>query len=195
LNGALILAAGFSRRFGGDKRQHPITAADGSRQIMLCATAALYAAQFNHTLVVLRPDDEALRQHLLAQLPQVDTAIAKDAHLGMGHSLAAGITVAAGWQYVFVGLADMPFIKPDTLTQLRSTMEAALMERADGVIVQPVFEGQPGHPVGFSSHFFPALLELQGDEGAKSVINQAGEQLQRIPVTDPGVLQDIDRPD
>jgi molybdenum cofactor cytidylyltransferase len=89
----------------------------------------------------------------------------------------------------------MPFIRPTTLQLLHQRMESAMAQHDDGTIIQPWCHDRPGHPVGFSSHFFPALAQLQGDEGAKLVVQQAGQRLQKITVADDGVLLDIDRPD
>jgi len=196
LSGALILAAGSSRRFGADKRRHLIRTAEEQTSVpMLCVTARRYLTEFSNTTVVLRPGDETLTQLLRAELPQLQLVTAADAHLGMGHSLAAGITAIRHWRYVFIGLGDMPYVETATLRRLRNAMESALAGDSEGAIVQPVCNGQPGHPVGFSNDFFSLLESLQGDEGARSVVMPAGERLHRVQVSDEGVLVDIDRPD
>ncbi len=156
---------------------------------MLCATTSRYAVVFEHTIVVLRPDDSALEAILRARLPQVSIVSAADAELGMGRSLAAGIGAAGDWQGAFVALADMPFVQPATLRTLREALE----EKRPARVVLPTYSGRDGHPVGFPARCFPELATLHGDRGARAIIER--EDVLRLPVDDPGVLKDLDRPE
>lgn len=189
--GALLLAAGVSRRFGSDKRLHPTD--DGTP--LLLASLGRYAQAFGAVLVVLRGDDTAAADLVAGyQGPgsvegSIEIVHCPDAHLGMGHSLACGARqIPASWSHVFIALADMAWVRPATLSMLREAAAGA----APDAIVQPRFRGRPGHPVGFGSHHFPSLATLRGDEGARRLVHDAG--VTRIDVDDPGVLQDLDRP-
>jgi len=105
----------------------------------------------------------------------------------MGSSLAACIAAsveASGW---VVALADMPFIRPHTI----SGVLAALQSGAP--LAAPFFQGQRGHPVGFSSRFSKALLALHGDEGARQLLREHQIDLGMIECTDAGVIRDIDQ--
>ena len=177
---ALILAAGRARRFGSDKRQHRL--ADG--RALLQATLAAYRAVFPQPMVVLRPEDAAWADRLAGAVP----VYAQDADLGMAHSLAAGVRAARQRDFLLVALGDMPYIQPGTLRRLQVAMTGP--ER----IVQPVHRGLPGHPVGFGRAHYDALERLTGDQGAKNILQARQEKIFAIPVDDPGVLQDIDRP-
>jgi molybdenum cofactor cytidylyltransferase len=196
LNGAVILAAGFSSRFGSDKRLHSISVNAGDPIPMACATAGLYLQAFTSTVVVLRANDQAMESRLREMFPDIQTVTAVDSELGMGHSLAAGIAAVADWEYAFVGLADMPFVREETLAQLNDRMTQQLnADPQSPAIIQPVCAGQSGHPVGFSHHYFSALMELRGDQGARQVVKNARHQLLEVAVDDDGVLKDLDRPD
>ena len=108
--GAILLGAGLGRRFGSDKR----LAVLGQRTVAE-TTTQVYAGAFEQLRIVLRPGDTALAK-LLAPYGQI--VFAEQAHLGMGHSLAAGFTDLS-WQWAFVGLLDMPFVGNATLATLR----------------------------------------------------------------------------
>lgn len=184
--GALILAAGFGRRFGSDKRTH--TLKDG--RTLLEATVSRYAEVYADLCVVLRPEDESIARQVRTLPGSPEVALSVDAELGMGHSLAAGIrTIADHWRWVSVALADMPFISPTTLTELLDVFYAARASE----IVQPVYQGTPGHPVTFPDTCFEQMSRLTGDEGARTILRNS-EGLIRIPVSDPGVLADVDTP-
>lgn len=184
----MLLAAGFARRFGSDKRRHVL--ADGTP--LITASARLYRQAFGRLIVVLRPEDRDLARLLADDIGDDDVRVVPcpDAHHGMGHSLACGAAAASGWRYLFVALADMAWVRPDTLTLLDAHMRSA----AGDAVLQPVHLGRPGHPVGFGAALFPQLVTLTGDEGARSVVRTAGSRLIRIDVDDPGVLADLDVP-
>ncbi len=184
----MLLAGGFARRFGSDKRRHRLR--DGTT--LLIASVRLYRSVFPHLVVVLRPEDDDLARAVERESPGVHAVRCANARDGMGHSLACGARAAAGWSFLFVALADMPWVAADTLTRLA----AAMADGGPDAVVQPVHQGVPGHPVGFGSAWFPQLAALTGDAGARSVVRAAAaaQRLIRLDVDDPGILEDLDTP-
>ncbi|MEZ5597090.1 MAG: nucleotidyltransferase family protein [Pseudomonadales bacterium] len=184
--GAIVLAAGRSRRFGGDKRRHRL--ADG--RAMLATTLGNCQLAFAAVRLVLAPGDDTLVEDVRLALRDTDDVVfASRAREGMGHSLAAA-AVDLSWRFAFVVLADMPYILPSTYAQLIATA-ATLPD--DGILI-PCHHGERGHPVGFGRDYFAGLREMSGDQGAKDILRQAAAHITRVAVDDPGVLQDIDRP-
>ena len=184
--GVVLLAAGYGRRFGSDKRRHLLP--DG--RPLAVASLDLYAAAFEEIVVVVRPEDDALATQLADRCPSARIERCPEAALGMGHSLACGARSAAGWDFVFVALADMPWVRPDTLKRLLDAVRRAPRD----CVVQPSHRGRPGHPVGFAGRYVGALTGLGGDAGARAVVAGAGADLIRLELDDPGVLEDLDSP-
>jgi molybdenum cofactor cytidylyltransferase len=60
-------------------------------------------------------------------------------------------------------------------------------------VVLPMYQGQRGHPVGFSSACRDALLQLQGAEGAAAVV-KANPGAARLELDDAGIVTDVDTP-
>lgn len=189
--GALIVAAGFSRRFGSDKRRYVV--ADGDP--LLLATVKVYSEVFPNVAVVLRDDDGPLANDLLGDLEQRPPIVVStdQAHLGMGHSMADGVRGVAHWDYLFLALGDMPFVQATTLHALRHKMSDA-RHRGDALILRPRCDGRGGHPVGFSCEYFGELTALKGDDGARPVVEVHAAELEYLDTSDRGVLTDIDRP-
>ncbi len=178
---ALMLAAGYSRRFGADKRRAAL--ADG--RSLLTASLALPCAALDEVWLVLRPDETPAGLGLPAAVRIVqDPASAQ----GMGHSLAAGarrLLAESSAQAVAIFLADMPRIRRDSLD--------ALLAQADAeCILLPSYRGSRGHPVLFGRRFWPQLAALSGDTGAKSVIQQHPGAVRIVELDDPGLVLDID---
>lgn len=181
----ILLAAGFSRRFGPvDKLLQPLP--DG-RPIALAAAESLVKA-LPISIAVLRPENKSLEKLLLnAGLKVVFCSEDKQQ---MADSLSTAIRFSArveGAEDGFViALADMPDIKPDTISKVARKLGSGAS------IVIPTFEGQRGHPVGFSAKFRQALEHLQGDEGARAIIKRCSSEVELIATDDAGILADID---
>jgi len=103
--------------------------------------------------------------------------------LGMGYSIAAGVSAtgdAEGW-VILPG--DMPNIQPSSILAVSAALR-------DQPVSYAQYKGQRGHPVGFGAELFSELAELQGDEGARRLV--ARYPSVGVEVNDPGVLADID---
>lgn len=185
----MLLGAGFGRRFGSDKRLAPL-----GDQTVAETTAAAYANAFKAVRIVLRTEDIALieRMKRFGEIVLTDRA-----HLGMGHTLAAGFSDVS-WEWAFVGLLDMPFIATDTLHLLQ-----ARATDSEQKIIRPVLRrtlqadqtAPHGHPMGFHRSLFGDLRALAGDQGARSVLRANPKQIEDIELTDTGIVRDIDRPE
>jgi molybdenum cofactor cytidylyltransferase len=177
---ALLLAGGFSRRFGTDKREARLAQGD----TLLERSLRTWLDALGHVHVALRGTDEALARRVsgLGGLPLLCTRSEE----GLGATLAQAVAQLPPGP-VLVGLADMPFVQAETLRALARRLE-------DGAaVVAPFFGERRGNPVGFSAQQRPRLLALQGDRGAGPLL--ATLPLERVAVQDAGVLLDIDRPD
>ncbi len=137
---------------------------------------------------------QPVREHVLAAvrasgLPWYVVEQTHTAHLptpGMGDSIACGVAAtpdAHGW---LILPADLPLIQPHTLLAVAE----ALQQHA---VVVPRYEGQQGHPVGFAPPCREALLQLTGDQGARSVVAQ--HTVCSLDVDDEGCVFDVDTVD
>lgn len=186
--GALILAAGSSRRFGDDKRRSRLPG--GER--LLETTIANVNPRFAEIMVVLRHGDHYLAEELKKQFRGLLTYLAPDSALGMGHSLSDGIKQVSGWQASAIFMGDMPFIQPETIELL---LDQYSLHESNQPIIVPTSKGRTGHPVIFSKAYYPELAALTGDEGAKSVVRAYTDHVIQVPCLDSGVLRDIDVPE
>ena len=183
----ILLAAGFSRRFGAEDKLMQLLP-DG-RPLALAAAQNLLAA-LPRTIAVVRPEAMLLAALLMEAGAEVVTCAAHE--VDMADSLAAGVRYAASHAetdsgYV-IALADMPFIQPQTI----AAVAAAMMDGA--LIVAPAYRQQRGHPVAFAASLRGELENLRGDEGARSVLLRHRHEIHVLEVADAGVLADIDTP-
>jgi molybdenum cofactor cytidylyltransferase len=181
----ILLAAGGGVRFGGAKLLAPLDPADPATPVGVAACRHLVAA-VPDVIAVVRPGDAALAAALAgAGARVVDCAASTQ---GIGASLACGVRAspaAGGW---IVALADMPWIRPETIARVAAAVQG-------GALVAAPFHGaMRGHPVGFGAPCRAELAALAADEGAKRILAAHRAQLVRLDVDDPGVLRDVDTP-
>tara|TARA_R110002073_G_scaffold6938_9_gene40214 strand:+ start:2566 stop:3153 length:588 start_codon:yes stop_codon:yes gene_type:complete len=189
--GAIILAAGSSRRFGDDKRKSRLP----SGQLLLEESIHKAASVIDEVLVVLRFGDKDFAGQLATQLKNDDVTYycAPDSAKGMGHSLANGITKVQHWDAAMVFLGDMPFVQAETVESLLAEYE--FRKQSTAPIVVPSRHGHRGHPVLFAKEYFAQIAQISGDTGARDVIKAHPEQVFEVEVEDPGVIRDIDTPE
>lgn len=183
---AIVLAAGFGRRFGGSGKLHALL--DGE-PVLKHSLQALAGLALLERLVVVAPGDASASE--LASACGARTIVNPDRAAGLGNSLACGArALSPDADGVMVLLGDMPRIRSATLQ--------ALAERWRGLgrndLLAPTFQGRRGHPVIFGADYWPALCQLEGEQGARDVLTTHRAKLELLAVDDAGVLVDIDTP-
>lgn len=178
---AILLAAGAGTRFGGDKLLHPLE--DG---VAIAAHAARnLLAMTPEVIAVVRWGDFPLYDMLEQEGCQV--TMFQGAARGMGASLAHGVGQTRGADGWVVALADMPRIAPRTIGSVIDAL------RQGALIAAPVRKGERGHPVGFGAALRDELLALDGDQGARAVVERHRDSIRHIECDDPGIFFDVDR--
>ena len=182
---AVVLAAGSGSRFGGGKLLAPF----GSGVLLDGALAAAFAAPVRGVMVVTGADAKVVAAAARAFDPRVRIVHAPAHAEGMGASLRTGIAaLPPDTAAAFVFLGDMPRVPHVVLQSLASEVAGGAQAAA------PIFLGRRGNPVLLSRELFPGLLALQGDEGARRILQSLGDRLALVEAPDDGVLFDVDRP-
>ena len=155
---------------------------------MVRATAETILKSAIGPVLVVTGHEAAEVRAALADLP-VTFHHAPDFADGMSASLKAGIAaVPAECIAALVCLGDMPFVQPETLDRLAKLY-------SDQAALFPTWRGQRGNPVVLARALFAGIMTLSGDEGARSLLRAIPDQIAELPVDDPGILRDVDRPD
>ena len=87
-------------------------------------------------------------------------------------------------------LGDMPDVSPALIDRL-----IAAFDPGEGrAICVATRHGKRGNPVLWARRFFPEMVAIEGDVGAKHLIAQYGELVCEVEADDDGPLIDIDTP-
>jgi molybdenum cofactor cytidylyltransferase len=170
---AIVLAAGLSTRFGGDKLLHNL---DG-KPLGAHIVDTLHELELGWQIVVCTAERKPI--YLWRWLDIVENP---EPERGMGGSLALGArrAMALGAEAVLVCLADMPFVTADHLKALIAAPGDSIVTLANGTRTPPAL---------FGARYLPLLAELTGDRGARDLLRDAA-----IVEASPGIVRDIDVP-
>jgi len=183
---AVVLAAGKSSRMaGGNKLLLPFR----GRPLILHTMAALRDAGLSEIVVVVGHE----RERLQAVLPDGITVVFNpDYEEGMASSIRAGIAALPPQvDAAFIVQGDMPLLHADIMRTLIRRYDPEKANR----IIAPVYRGRQANPVLFPRAYFPELLQLQGDTGAKRLLVERAAVIVPVPMDDPAVVTDIDTPE
>ena len=182
--GLILLAAGASTRMGRPKQLLPVAGRPLLRHVVEAALTAPVAP-----VIVVLGANAAEIAPCLDGLP-VQVAINPGWAEGMGSSLRIGMQALNSHlppvDGVIVVLADQPDFSAGHMVRLMET------HRATGrPIVVSECGGVRGPPVLFTAKYFPALLALQGDTGARSLLQAHAHEVATVPVA---TADDLDTP-
>jgi molybdenum cofactor cytidylyltransferase len=184
--GAVVLAAGLSSRMGSNKLLADI---EGKPLVRRVVEAAVASAA-DPVVVVTGNGGSGVRDALLS-LP-VQFAENPDFTKGLSTSLRAGLSALPdncnGGLFL---LGDMPDVSAALIDRL-----IAAFDPAEGrAICVATRHGKRGNPVLWSRRFFPDIMALTGDIGAKHLMTEHDELVCEIEAEDDGPLTDIDTPE
>jgi molybdenum cofactor cytidylyltransferase len=180
----IVLAAGASRRMGEAKSLLEI---EGT-SFLEHAIKMLRAAGCRYIVAVVNGDDDWITR--LADASGAAAVLNEQPNSEQIDSLRLGIAnLPDGYDAVLVLPVDFPRVQQSTVEQL-----LAEYQRAPAAVINPSFQGQPGHPVLFARDVVAELLQPVLPNGARTVIAQHAREARTFEVADEGVLIDIDTP-
>lgn len=150
--GLILLASGQSSRFEGNK----LTTELEGRPLAEWAMDTAEEAGFTRKILVTRRDCLLPRKYR-----NWNVVVNDNAADGLSASIRAGVSAAEDCKRVVITLADMPFVSASHLVRLANAAAPAFTRYPDG---------RKGCPAAFPSQAFPALLALDGDRGAASIV-------------------------
>jgi molybdenum cofactor cytidylyltransferase len=183
----VVLAAGRSSRMGGPNK---LLAEIGGKPLVRIVVDAVLTSRARPVVVVTGHQ----RDKVEAALAGLPVKFVHNPHFadGLGTSLKAGIAaLPAEADGAIVCLGDMPQV------------DAALIDRLIGafdpdhgaLVVLPTIDGKRGNPVVWSRRFFPDLMTVEGDVGARYLIGRYTEAVAEVPLTGTAALTDVDTPE
>jgi molybdenum cofactor cytidylyltransferase len=184
--GLIILAAGAATRMGRPKQ---LLSYQG-RSLILHAVEVALASLCQPIIVVMGAYVEQIKPEVMPKAVQVVEN--SQWQEGMSSSIRAGISMLvktnSKLDAVIISLADQPLVSPQIFNQLIQSYQ-----ETQKVIIASKYNETTGVPALFSKALFPELMQLEGDKGAKALIQKYIDT--GLILLIPEAAIDIDTPD
>ncbi len=185
---AIIPAAGRSQRMGRPKLLLPW----GDSTVIDHVIAAWSASNVTRTIVVVRPDDDALIRHcgdleVEVVIPQVAPAEMK-VSVGIALEHIRQNDAANDMDAWLLAPADSPRLSVHVVNRLLDEHDAK-----NPSILVPTINAQRGHPVLFPWILASEVERLADNEGVNALLDR--HLVREIDCNDPAILDDLDTPD
>ncbi len=183
--GAVVLAAGESRRMGTQKLLLPF----GDTTILGAVVRTVQASRAGRTVVVLGADREAIRREWGSR--DLDLVVNENYPLGMLTSIQAGLrALPPDAQAAVIVLGDQPFLASRVIDAVIAAYETG----GKGIVI-PTFQGRRGHPVLIDVKYRDEVLAFDPADGLRRLMLAHAGDILEVDVADPDILRDLDTPE
>ena len=191
----ILLAAGQSLRMNGENK---LLKQINGIPLIKCTVKNILASAVDELIIVLGHEDNLLK-NTIGINKKTKFIYNKDFKKGISSSIKAGLNeISKKSQGFFISLGDMPNINQSIYNKLIKSMSSynkKLKPIHKKEIIIPTFEGREGNPVLFSKFMKNKIMNLDGDIGAKKIIEQNRAKVLNVPFDNKGIIIDFDTQD
>ena len=182
---AILLAAGKSQRMKGENKL--AKEVQGIPLIKHSVKNILFSS-IDELIVVLGYQKEIIEK-LIGKHEKIKFVFNKDFESGMASSIKVSLGhLPEKTEAFFICLGDMPMVNHNIYNQL-------IKSKNDKEIIVPIHEGQQRNPVLFLKSMKEKLMSLQGDIGAKKILEEHKNKLLNVEINDQGITKDFNTKD
>ena len=182
---AILLAAGQSKRMDGENK---LTKEIKGIPLIKLSVKNILASSVDELIIVLGYQKEIIEK-LIDKNKKIKFVFNKDFESGMASSIKTGLNhLSKKTNAFFISLGDMPMISQNIYNQL-------IKSKNNKEIIIPTYKGQQGNPVLFSATLKKKIMSIEGDVGAKKILELYRKQSVSIETYDKYVLKDFNTKD
>ena len=180
----IILAAGQSKRMLNDNKL--LIKINKKTMLERMVTTSLNSSADN-TVLVLGYQSDIMQE--IVNDKNIITTVNQDFAKGLSSSLQCGISALPDdCDAAIIILADMPSIESTVIDNIINSFNP----KKNNSIIIPTFNNKKGNPILLDRKFFPDILRVKGDMGAKDIIVNNKDSILEVPQKNSAVLNDID---
>ncbi|MGH6737024.1 MAG: nucleotidyltransferase family protein [Methyloceanibacter sp.] len=186
---SIVLAAGRSARMAPrNKLVEPVLVEPVSGEPMIRRVVATVLESGVRPVIAVTGFEAG---RITQALNRLDVAIVTNPDYadGLSASLRTGLeAVPPDADGALISLGDMPEIEIPVIRALMAEFKGR------GAICVPVHRGRRGNPVLWGRDYFPEMMKLTGDSGAKPLVARHAAHLVEVDVATDSIFHDIDTP-
>ena len=182
---AILLAAGQSKRMVGENK---LTKKIRGIPLIKHSVKNILASSVDELIVVLGYQKEIIEK-LIDKNEKIKFVFNNNFESGMASSIKTGLNnLSEKTEAFFICLGDMPMINQDVYNQL-------IRSRNNKEIIVPTYKGQQGNPILFSKSMKSIIISIEGDIGAKKILEQNKDKILKVKIDDINITKDFNTKD
>ena len=144
----------------------------------------ILAASIDELIIVLGYQKEIIEK-LIDKNEKIKFVFNKDFESGMASSIKTGLdNLSEKTEAFFICLGDMPMVNHDIYNQI-------IRSKNNKEIIVPTYKGQQGNPVLFSNSMRNKIMNIQGDIGAKKILELNKDKILNLDINDQSITKDF----
>ena len=192
---AIILAAGLSSRMNGENK---LTKKINGIPLISHTIKNILGSAVDEIVIVVGYEEDTLKS-LIEKNKKIKIIYNKDYKSGIASSIKIGLkNISTKTEAFFITLGDMPNVNQNIynkLIKVRDKYNKKLKIKYKKEIIIPTYQGKNGNPILFSKHMKEKIMKIEGDVGAKSLVELYMNKVLKVPFKNNGIVLDFDKPD
>ena len=182
---AILLAAGQSKRMDGENK---LTKELRGIPLIKHSVKNILASSIDELIVILGYQKEIIEK-IIDKNERIKFAFNGNFENGMASSIKTGLNnLSEKTEAFFICLGDMPMVNSDVYNQL-------IQSKNNKEIIVPTYKGQQGNPILFSKSIKEKIMTIQGDVGAKKILELNKNKILNVEVGNLGIRKGFNTKD
>ena len=182
---AILLAAGRSKRMAGVNK---LTKEIQGIPLIKHSINNIILSSVNEIIIVLGYQKEIIEK-LIDKNKKIKIVHNKNFDSGMASSIKLGLNnLSESTESFFICLGDMPMVNKNIYNQL-------IKLKNNKEIIVPTFIGKQGNPILFSKSMKNKIMTIQGDVGAKKILDSNKDKILKLETNDQNITKDFNTKD
>jgi len=178
---AILLAAGESKRMNGENK---LTKKIKGSPLIKYSVKNIMESSVDEIIIITGHKANDIKNSINEDR-KIKFVFNNDYKTGMASSIKVGLNnLSEKTQAFFICLGDMPMINKDIYNQLIKKLK-------NKDIVVPIYKNQQGNPVLFSISMKNEIMNIEGDNGAKKILEKNRNKIFNLKINDEGVLKNF----
>ena len=191
----IILAAGLSSRMNGENK---LTKKINGIPLISHTIKNILGSAVDEIVIVVGYEEDILKS-LIEKNKKIKIIYNKNYNSGIASSIKIGLkNISTKTEAFFISLGDMPNVNQNIynkLIKVRDKYNKKLKIKYKKEIIIPTYEGKNGNPILFSKHMKKKIMKIEGDAGAKSLVELNMNKILKVPFKNDAIILDFDKPE
>jgi len=189
---SILLAAGESKRMQGENKL--IKEINGMALVKHSIKNILGSA-IDEIIIVLGHEGIKI-ENIIEKNKKIKIIYNENYKIGISSSIKVGLNhISKKSEAFFICLGDMPDVNQNIYNKLiktRYNYNKKLIPKKKKEIIIPILDEKEGNPILFSKFMKKEIMNIDGDIGAKNIIEKNKDKILYVPIKSSGIILDFD---